>query len=302
MRIVTLTVATVLALATPSQADFSLFDDTFNNMDWDLSAYVATGGAYNVTDQHSPGGNPGFFRFMIHHLPPFSSLGVIHYNIAHPCDPSFGGGIFFVEYSESRVLLPPPPFDGAAVGAYPALVQDDVAYFGPNVDFTNTAWGTVSLTLTASDFLSATGSHPDFGSTGGLIYFGYARSNSNTGPLVYEIWHGMDNFSVHAAPVGVAESGVHAGAATLRSTGPNPFSSTVSYEVSFPIPGDGTVSVYDLRGVRQRTLRDGAWHAGKFEGRWDGTDDRGRRVPPGVYIVELRSRGIVTADKVVAIR
>jgi len=64
--------------------------------------------------------------------------------------------------------------------------------------FTNTAWETRErLGLRATDFVNASGNHPDFSPSGAPVSFGYLRSNSNTSTeLPIELQHAIDNWGV----------------------------------------------------------------------------------------------------------
>ena len=75
----------------------------------------------------------------------------------------------------------------------------------------------------------------------------------------------------------------------LVSIQPNPFNPRT--EIAFDLAGDGPVeiSVYDLRGLRQRTLVAGEQPAGRHKIIWDGKDDRGLGVASGVYLVRLKA-------------
>ncbi|HET7224362.1 MAG TPA: FlgD immunoglobulin-like domain containing protein, partial [Candidatus Eisenbacteria bacterium] len=44
---------------------------------------------------------------------------------------------------------------------------------------------------------------------------------------------------------------------------------------------------YDLAGRERRVLAAAALPAGEHAIRWDGRDDRGARLPPGLYLVRL---------------
>jgi hypothetical protein len=70
---------------------------------------------------------------------------------------------------------------------------------------------------------------------------------------------------------------------------PNP-SSAIS-EISLMLASGGPVSaaVYDILGRTVRQLHDGAVPAGAATLRWDGRDDGGRPVAPGLYLVRVRS-------------
>jgi flagellar hook assembly protein FlgD len=59
--------------------------------------------------------------------------------------------------------------------------------------------------------------------------------------------------------------------------------------MAFDVPRAGVVelSVHDLAGRRVRTLASGTLAAGRHTLAWDGADDGGRRVHPGVYLLRL---------------
>jgi flagellar hook assembly protein FlgD len=60
------------------------------------------------------------------------------------------------------------------------------------------------------------------------------------------------------------------------------------FQYSLPAPGRTRLSVYGVDGRRVIGLRDEAQSAGDHRAEWDGRDDGGHRVPPGVYFAELR--------------
>ncbi|RKZ14157.1 hypothetical protein DRQ50_09470, partial [bacterium] len=72
---------------------------------------------------------------------------------------------------------------------------------------------------------------------------------------------------------------------------PNPFNGGTY--LSFNNPRDGWVdlSIYDLRGRRVTELLAGQHPAGLDSVRWDGTDEGGRRLGSGVYLVRLHTAG-----------
>ena len=102
---------------------------------------------------------------------------------------------------------------------------------------------------------------------------------------------------------------------------PNPFPSaqraTTCIWVDIASPTRATLEIYTLRGMRVRRLlpnpalgellaprRYGRPPAGDTSGcdpnfAWDGTDDRGDRLPAGVYLVRFRAEGIESVKKMV---
>jgi flagellar hook assembly protein FlgD len=49
--------------------------------------------------------------------------------------------------------------------------------------------------------------------------------------------------------------------------------------------------LYDTRGRAVRTLAEGPREAGEYEATWNGTDDTGRHVAAGTYLLRLSWRG-----------
>ncbi len=86
---------------------------------------------------------------------------------------------------------------------------------------------------------------------------------------------------------------------------PNPFvgGTTVSYRM---LPGaiedHVSVAVYDMAGRLVRGLRDSS--AGGASGmiRWDDTDDAGRALPSGIYLLRLPVDGRMVMERVARIR
>lgn len=64
----------------------------------------------------------------------------------------------------------------------------------------------------------------------------------------------------------------------------------VAISYSAPMGSQVTVRVFDLQGRSVATIYDGL-SLGSSRGTWDGRDDRGRTVPPGVYILNVQAKG-----------
>ena len=82
---------------------------------------------------------------------------------------------------------------------------------------------------------------------------------------------------------------------------PNPFRSEIGLAFSAP-GGRVTARVYDVAGRKVHTLLDRVVGAGEREIRWDGTDDRGRRVASGVYFIRVETSREGGTLRVVLIR
>ena len=86
---------------------------------------------------------------------------------------------------------------------------------------------------------------------------------------------------------------------TLELPSPNPFRENVS--ISFALPGEMPLSlrIYDVTGRCVRTLFRGRAGAGVHVLRWDGRDDRGKKVSSGVYFIDLRAPSRDLRQKVI---
>jgi hypothetical protein len=77
----------------------------------------------------------------------------------------------------------------------------------------------------------------------------------------------------------------------LRLASSNPAARGHALALSLPSAGPAEVVVFDVRGARQRTLAAGVLPAGDHVLRWDGADEAGSRVGPGVYFARARTAG-----------
>jgi spore coat protein A len=100
-------------------------------------------------------------------------------------------------------------------------------------------------------------------------------------------------------PVAVGEP--PQGRLLLSPVRPNPFAAgtTVGYEVDRP--AFVRLAAYDVTGRRVRLLVRGAREAGAYSVRWDGRDDGGRELGPGVYFLRLEVGGKKLVQKVLMI-
>jgi flagellar hook assembly protein FlgD len=63
-----------------------------------------------------------------------------------------------------------------------------------------------------------------------------------------------------------------------------------------------TVRLIGVQGATVRTLADGELPAGPHSIVWDGTDDRGRRTPSGVYFLNVAAPGGAATRRIVVLR
>jgi hypothetical protein len=86
---------------------------------------------------------------------------------------------------------------------------------------------------------------------------------------------------------------------------PNPFAQILELSYRLPAaPALVNLWIYDVEGFRVRSLMQGAEAEGLGAVRWDGRDQAGRRVAPGIYIayMEASAKGVVTRARKVVVR
>ncbi len=121
---------------------------------------------------------------------------------------------------------------------------------------------------------------------------------------------GSDNreFFLNASEWLLADIGTAVGDGVPHNLGldlrayPNPFNPRTT--VAFEMPRDGhvAVTVHDLQGRLLSTLHKGAVGAGPHTLAWDGTDDSGRSLASGVYLVRAAGADLLSFTKVVLAR
>jgi hypothetical protein len=77
----------------------------------------------------------------------------------------------------------------------------------------------------------------------------------------------------------------------LSQNYPNPFAASTTIEYNVPEPGAVEVRVYTVAGRLVRTLGTDAERVGVGRVIWDGTDEAGRRLAPGVYFYRVQAGG-----------
>jgi hypothetical protein len=75
----------------------------------------------------------------------------------------------------------------------------------------------------------------------------------------------------------------------LHDAVPNPFSSATVISLSLPAAGNVNATVYDLQGRIAAVIADSDMIQGEHSLAWDGCDALGRRMPPGIYLLLVRT-------------
>jgi hypothetical protein len=109
---------------------------------------------------------------------------------------------------------------------------------------------------------------------------------------------------VESPPPGIAQSenNVLPLVFALNQTYPNPLASGAEIRYALPRPAQVDLHIYDVAGTLVRRLVDGAQPAGYRRAYWNGSDDRGRLVAPGVYYCRFRAGDFLAAQKLVVRR
>ena len=114
-----------------------------------------------------------------------------------------------------------------------------------------------------------------------------ARSRTTVG--VWSAAYGADTVTVLGSPVGVPGQPL-AGSAAIEVFAPRPNPAPGACDVRFQLARGGAVSVgiFDAGGrLVRRLVESREFGAGAHSLRWDGRDAEGRRVPPGVLLVQV---------------
>jgi hypothetical protein len=90
--------------------------------------------------------------------------------------------------------------------------------------------------------------------------------------------------------------------AAFTAIRPNPFlrSTTIGYVSTRTAPV--RLGVYDLGGARVRRLVPGPTEPGRHEVVWDGRDDSGAPVRPGIYFCVLQTSGARAVERLVRLQ
>jgi len=109
---------------------------------------------------------------------------------------------------------------------------------------------------------------------------------------------GEHDFRTGGAIVAVGSSPIPEVARLGRIT-PNPSSSRATISFTLPSRAEVRLDVYDLAGRHVRSLTREVLAAGAGARVWDGADDSGRRVPTGLYFVQLRAGTAIDHGRIV---
>lgn len=117
-----------------------------------------------------------------------------------------------------------------------------------------------------------------------LLRLRFVAADRGTGSIVEAA---VDDILVQARFPSAAPEPAAAPRACFITPGSNPWRPGSAIRFGLAAPGAVRVTLYDTRGRVVRTLLAAGLPAGERQVSWDGRDDGGRAVPPGVYLVQL---------------
>jgi FlgD Ig-like domain len=92
------------------------------------------------------------------------------------------------------------------------------------------------------------------------------------------------------------------GDVSLSANVPNPFRESTIINYMLPSSAIVRIVVYDNTGQFIATLEAGMQSAGEYSIRWDGTDEHGRHVASGTYLLRLTTPSVTLTQKMEIVR
>jgi hypothetical protein len=123
---------------------------------------------------------------------------------------------------------------------------------------------------------------------------------ATAGNLVLGGAEGLEILPVQCQPAGTDGDGRLCGL-SVRAF-PNPSPRGASLRCAIPVAGHVGAFIYDVAGRRLRTLHDGPLAAGVHDLSWDGRDDSGHDLAPGVYFARVAAAGATESRRIVILR
>jgi hypothetical protein len=106
----------------------------------------------------------------------------------------------------------------------------------------------------------------------------------------------------HGGQEGLAIEVDHPVAALLSHAAPNPFNPQTTLQMALAQDGMIELAIYNLRGVRVRTLASRTMTAGVHEVTWNGSSDDGQALPSGVYLARLVAGPVTSVQRLTLLR
>lgn len=91
-------------------------------------------------------------------------------------------------------------------------------------------------------------------------------------------------------------------ACALMQNKPNPFAARTVIRFDLPEPEAVRLTVFDVEGRAVVRLTEGIWDAGRHSVAWDGRDEAGEHVSPGLYFVRMQAAEFSDMKKIMLVR
>ena len=88
----------------------------------------------------------------------------------------------------------------------------------------------------------------------------------------------------------------------LHNNYPNPFNPVTNILYDIPEVSDVTLEIYNVMGQRVRTLVQGSHEPGRYQIRWNATNDLGQGLSSGMYIYRIQAGDFVSVKKLVLMK
>jgi hypothetical protein len=206
------------------------------------------------------------------------------------CDSSVIGAPYLLRYSQwndTTTVLLHPPIRGIKVVLLGSGSGLPISAAPPGVELLTTQNGD-SLVVWLADLDGDTRINQ-------VVAFRIAGTYAVVGGAVADVNYRSSAVTV-SGPVGVADVGLPR--SVELNVYPNPSRGQASVHFAVPVRAKVRLSVHDLAGRTIRTLTDATLDRGWHDAGWDGTNDHGARVAPGVYFFRLTLNSAVTAESV----
>ena len=90
--------------------------------------------------------------------------------------------------------------------------------------------------------------------------------------------------------------------ASIEQNYPNPFNSETVIRYQIPKSCHVIIKVYNTHGQEIKKLIDEEINVGYYQISWDGKDNRGRKVPTGVYLYRIKTETYIDVKKMIMIQ
>ena len=158
----------------------------------------------------------------------------------------------------------------------------------------------MDTTETADHYLAEIPQQPE---STEVYYYIYAQDNATPSNQAKDPQNAPDScYFFNAGITGIMEEKLIPKVYFLSQNYPNPFVRTTKIKFGLPKDSYVNVNVYNISGQRIATLITEQREAGYYEIYWNALDDKGIRVPPGVYFYRLETEDFCKTRKMILLR